>query len=187
MFKDRPRDEEMKTYTTNENKSEWGEGPWVDEPDKVVWVDPATNLDCMIHRNQVGAWCGYVGVPNTHPDYGKEYDNVDVEVHGSLTYSNKCQTQATEEHGICHVPEPGREHDIWWLGFDCAHAFDLAPQMEAHTRKMYEPGGPLADRKEEHDRIMEGDHLLPRTTYKDMHYAMHEVENLAIQINERDK
>lgn len=169
----------MRTYTT-ENKSEWGEGPWQGEPDKMTWVDPATNLDCMIHRNGAGALCGYVGVPADHPYYGQDYDNVDVEVHGGLTYANKCSEQATEEHGICHIPEPGRSEDIWWLGFDCAHAQDLCPGMEATTRKFYEPGGPLFDKKETHDKIKSNPMF--RDTYKDVDYVKSEIENLAQQI-----
>jgi len=152
----------MKTYQT-EDKTEWGEGPWQDEPDKAVWVDEATNLDCMIHRNGVGALCGYVGVGPDHPAYGKHYDDVDVDVHGGLTYANTCRETATEDHGICHVPEPGREHDIWWLGFDCSHSGDLCPEME---RRM-------------------SPSLAEWQTYKTFGYVKAEVERLAQQLEEK--
>jgi hypothetical protein len=102
-------------------------GPWDDEPDKMQWVDEATNLDCLIVRNHSGALCGYVGVPNGHPHYGKDYDTPDVEVHGGLTYADRCQEDAPEGHGICHIPDPGRPGDVWWFGFDCAHYQDLIP------------------------------------------------------------
>ena len=55
---------------TREN---WVDGPWRDEPDKVIWTDPETGLDCMILRNRTGVLCGYVGVPSTHPWYGVDY------------------------------------------------------------------------------------------------------------------
>lgn len=146
-------------YRHDKDKEAWGEGPWVDEPDKVVWVDEATDLDCMIHRNRVGALCGYVGVGPGHPWHGKHYDECDVEVHGGLTYSDKCQETATEDNGICHVPAPGREHNIWWLGFDCAHSQDVCPAYEARF----------------HDE---------RGTYKDIEYVTAQVEALAAQVVE---
>lgn len=101
-------------------------GPWQDEPDKIQWIDPATDLDCLISRGPSGALCGYVGVPPGHPWHGMDYDRIDVDVHGGLTYADACD----EGGHICHVPAPGRPKDVWWLGFDCAHAFDLCPRYE---------------------------------------------------------
>lgn len=152
------------------DKTAWGEGPWVDEPDKVVWVDEATNLDCMIHRNRVGALCGYVGVGPDHPWHGKHYDECDVMVHGGLTYSDKCQETATEDNGICHVPAPGREHDIWWLGFDCAHGQDVCPAYES---TMKATGFPLTA----FERGVWGP-----PSYKDIEYVTAEVTALAAQV-----
>jgi len=31
---------------------------------------------------------------------------------------------------ICHIPEPGTSDDIWWFGFDCAHAGDGSPLQD---------------------------------------------------------
>lgn len=55
------------------DKASWGSGAWSDEADKVQWVDEATGLDCLIVRNNGGALCGYVGVPESHPLYGVGY------------------------------------------------------------------------------------------------------------------
>jgi hypothetical protein len=57
-------------------KSEWGTGPWQDEPDDVQWVDKATKLPCWIKRNMhvTGSLCGYVGVPSYHAAYKVDYD-----------------------------------------------------------------------------------------------------------------
>lgn len=52
-----------------------------------------------------------------------------VSVHGGLTYSAPCGGH------ICHTPEPG-EPEVWWFGFDCAHAWDLVPGMEATKRSV---------------------------------------------------
>lgn len=129
-------------------------GPWQDEPDKVQWVDEATGLDCLIVRNPVmGNLCGYVGVPEGHPEFGKGYDDVPVNVHGGLTYADGCAGP------ICHEPLPGRPDTVWWLGFDCAHAFDLAPGMIKHAPELARLG-----------------------TYRTFDYVVSEVQSLARQL-----
>jgi hypothetical protein len=131
-----------KTYTGSVPRTGWPPGRWDDEPDKAQWVDPATDLDCLIVRNHQGALCGYVGLPNTHPLYGSGYsydwdDDTEtpgrivgnLDVHGGITYTATCDEGDDPSRGICHVPEAGRPHDIWWLGFDTAHHMDLVPSM----------------------------------------------------------
>ena len=172
------------------DKAAWGEGPWVDEPDKVVWVDEVTGLDCMIHRNQAGALCGYVGVGPDHPWHGKSYSEVEatgqVDVHGTLTYSDKCNEKATEANGICHVPAPGREHNIWWLGFDCAHQMDVIPGYEEFKTKhpvnaaIHDIAGMFSGLLGHPSEV--GDWTMP--TYKTIEWVTHEVEALASQIEE---
>lgn len=48
---------------------------------------------------------GYVALPKEHPCFGKSYYDIDVKVHGGLTYAEM-------------------EGDFWVVGFDTAHAFD---------------------------------------------------------------
>lgn len=117
---------ETKEYRTID-KSSWGRGPWMDEPDKIQFEDEQTGLPCLIVRNRWGALCGYVGVSEGHPAYSKHYDAVEVEVHGGLTYAAPCSVNADETKHICHLPDPGEPDHVWWLGFDCSHAGDLDP------------------------------------------------------------
>ena len=56
------------------DKSTWTRGPWDSEPDRVEWRDPASGYACLALRGPVGAWCGYVGVPEGHPAHGLHYD-----------------------------------------------------------------------------------------------------------------
>ncbi|MDP8928646.1 MAG: hypothetical protein M3O70_08760 [Actinomycetota bacterium] len=134
-----------------QDKSGWGAGPWQEEPDKVVWVDATTDLDCMIVRHpHLGHWCGYVGVAPEHPWHGISYDGCledrsctdqwecehtsperNVRVHGGVTFAGGCRDDEDPATSICHVPQPGRPTDVWWFGFDCAHAGDLAPKVAA--------------------------------------------------------
>lgn len=105
-------------------KAAWGPGPWQDEGDRKEFTH--NGFPCLANRNPMGAWCGYVAVPPGHPWHGLDYDSVEADVHGGLTYAGKC-------HGeICHVPAPGEPDDVYWLGFDCGHEFDLLPELYAH-------------------------------------------------------
>ena len=143
------------------DKSDWGDGPWQSEPDRAEWRDPQTRLPCLAIRNEFGGnWCGYVAVPPEHPAHGIDYDNVDVDVHGGLTYANHCSGQ------ICHVPEPGEPDDVWWLGFDCAHSQDIRPGGLAWEAKHGLPGLSFGG----YER------------YRDLHYVKRECARLAAQL-----
>ena len=61
--------------------------------------------------------------------HGKDYNALDVEVHGGLTYAGECSGS------ICHVPKPGEPDNVFWFGFDCAHAYDLSPATQAFYRE----------------------------------------------------
>lgn len=106
-------------------------GPWqAEDVDRADWIDADTDLDCMVLRGPGGAWCGYVGLPPGHRFHGSGWDDPDVRVHGGLTFANSCQ-ESEDPNAICHVPQPGRPAEVWWLGFDCSHALDRSPRMEA--------------------------------------------------------
>ncbi len=145
---------------TFRDRSNWGSGPWDDEPDYAHWVDPVTDMDCLIVRNDMGGLCGYAGVIEGHPAYARKYSELytffpeDLKVHGGLTYSDFCQ----EEGGhVCHVPLEGRPHNVWWLGFDCGHSCDMLPDKRAWSRGL---GG----------------------QYRSFAYVKQEVESLAKQL-----
>lgn len=151
----------MRTYTFPDYRPA-GVGPWNDEPDKAQWIDEATDLDCLIMRSAMsGALCGYVGVPPGHPWHGKDYGDLPVDVHGSLTFASFCQEGAEDGPGICHVPESGRPANVWWLEFGCAQAFDLMPAMEAMLPASLRIGG----------------------VYRDFAYVQAEVAALAAQVH----
>lgn len=77
-------------------------------------------LQCHIYKiaglgigSLSGGWhCGYVDVPGTHPLHGKHYDDVNVDVHGGLTYSDNVE-----------------ENESWRFGFDTAHHGDGAAEQ----------------------------------------------------------
>lgn len=133
---------EVQTWHTIPCKADaWGEGPWATEPDKAQWTDPATGLPCIALRAPAnGSWCGYVGVHAGHPLHGAGLHSPRVWgrlfVHGGVDYAGPCQDDdAPIEHRICHIPAPGEPDDVWWFGFDCAHALDYQPGEVARMRR----------------------------------------------------
>ena len=68
---------------------------------------------CYVRVNAWGALCGYIAIPQGHPWHGSGYDDIDVQVHGGLTYA-----QPRDTFG------PEAPVGSWVLGFDCCHAGD---------------------------------------------------------------
>ena len=93
------------------------------EGDFEEWIDPLSNYTCRISRMiQFQHWNGYVRIPDTHPCFGKGYDDIDVNVHGGLTYSDD------------HFPNYSSvtKDGYWILGFDTGHAWDRSPRIMIH-------------------------------------------------------
>ncbi len=62
--------------------------------------------------SDIGWGNGYVRIPEGHPYYEKNYDDIPVDVHGGLTVSD-------------HIFENGKHFsDGYWVGFDTAHYGD---------------------------------------------------------------
>ena len=129
------------------DRTGWSRGPWDNEPDRIEWRH--AGLPCLIVRSDTtGGLCGYVAVPNGHPCSNGMSDLDDLRVHGGVTYT--CLGCAGP---ICHVPQDDESTDIFWIGFDCSHAGDLAPY-----------------------RLRDG------SVYRDVAYVRREVESLAKQL-----
>lgn len=116
------------TEEIEHEKHEWARGEWDHEPDKEQFY--YREVPCLIVRNSLGALCGYAGVYPGHPWFKVDYDEICVEVHGGLTYSDKCAGV------ICHVPKPD-EPPVWWLGFDTAHSGDRIPGLKEYDGDWY--------------------------------------------------
>lgn len=111
--------------------TEWGLGPWLGEPDRIEFSHKG--VPCLMRRGPNGAWCGYAACEPGHPWHGHGLGYSDgppgCDVHGGLTYAGEC-------HGeICHVAAPGEPDNVWWLGFDCSHAWDLVPAFARYDTR----------------------------------------------------
>ena len=80
-----------------------------------AWTTQA-GYEAEVVAHPAGHRCGYVTVPAGHPCGGKDYNDIDVEVHGGLTY------------GIGTT-----------FGFDCAHYNDKRDEsiMSDEFKKIY--------------------------------------------------
>lgn len=115
----------MKTKTWID-KSAWADGEWQHEPDRMEWV--YLGFPCLIVRQDESWLCGYVGIPPTHPYYGKDIEDNELkfmQVHGKITLSEASQ-QSNDPRAVCHQLLPTTD-DYWWLGFDCSHSEDVFP------------------------------------------------------------
>ena len=110
---------------TTVDKSDWGPGPWQDEPDKVAWVDPDTGLDCMAKRHERLGDPYLRAEAERHPHGDRAWLLKRLERQGGMAFEEWVEDQ--RPHRVCHVPPPGQPEEVWWFGFDCAHLGDHSP------------------------------------------------------------
>jgi len=161
---------------------------WDTEPDKLEWEH--AGFKCLILRtSEMKHLCGYVGLPKWHPYYGKEYGQCLLGCEGNVpdfhppnerdAYWYNCTFEENHPslekiirvHGGLTFSQEGDgkswDKDLWWLGFDCAHAGDLVPGIRT-----------LLDK--------EGHYMRGRIgiteVYRSISYVVKETEHLAEQL-----
>jgi hypothetical protein len=89
------------------------------EGDFHEWIDEYSGYLCRIRRvKPYSCWCGYVRVPAAHNCSDIDYDDVNVEVHGGLTF------------GSNNFPDTRiYDKEYYWFGFDCGHSGDRIPYL----------------------------------------------------------
>ena len=66
---------------------------------------------CVVLFMPMGYRCGYVGLTEGNQYYYVDYDDIPIDCHGGLTYSDNRLFGQDDEH-------------VWWIGYDCGHCFD---------------------------------------------------------------
>lgn len=113
----------------------WPKGPWDDEPNEEMFEHDG--FQCVILRNGMGALCGYVVVPASHPIYQDTWQNLtSLDVHGGITFSE------TGKYFNKHVASFGIENIIvdnnsWVIGFDTCHWNDYIPGIPSSASPKY--------------------------------------------------
>jgi len=138
------------------------EKEWLKEPDRVEWWEG--EYHCLIRRHpEMKHLCGYVGVPDNHPLYGKHFTELNkINVHGGLTFSNYWDD----------------EYNLWYLGFDCGHFMDLAPGLEEQLEEIRRNNLEL---RRLHKRLLEIC-MGSWNTYRNIKYVTGEVKQLLKQL-----
>jgi hypothetical protein len=112
----------------------------INRPDDVLAKGEHVGFEWMVVHNAMGYRCGYVKVAPGHPWYGKDYYDVPADVHGGLTFAEKDVACGN-----------GGPDDGWWLGFDCAHGYDLPdPALPGRHGRMPMFGGGAVVRTQEY-------------------------------------
>lgn len=76
---------------------------------------------------EVGYANGYVAVPKDHPFFGKNYDDVSVDVHGGLIFAcpgNNITAAELPETEVLEGCLYDLDEDWWVFGFDTCHYMD---------------------------------------------------------------
>src|SRR4026208_2575071 len=101
-------------------KIKGSDNPWDNEPNRCVFS--YKGYRCIVRRTDLGHLCGYVGLPPDHKYFEKNYDDVPVDCHGGLTFSD---FWTARDYG--NNIDPSDDDGNWYIGFDAAHAWDLVP------------------------------------------------------------
>ena len=147
---------------SNVKLQSFGYGEWVEEADEATFN--YKEIDCRIHRNDFGSLCGYCKIPENHSWFEKSYDDIDVDIHGGLTFAQK-------------------EEDGYWIGFDCSHYGDISPVSERIRIK----GNDLFPIPEHLKHQTKKLKKLMYPTYKNMAFCIEECKKMADQILEAAK
>jgi hypothetical protein len=157
---DEPKFRTEYVLSSEDKLRRFGQGAWLDEPDFCEWDHGFVR--CVIRRHfEFGSLNGYIGVQPGHPWYERDYDELEVRVHGGLNCSDS-DWRFREGHEANKNPSP-TDKPLWWLGFDCSHlGFDLVPQLAQ-----------IAASFRENNRV-----------YRDFRYVRDQVNSLAEQAME---
>ena len=148
------------------------------EPD--FYFEDREGYHLFAMRNGMKAWCGYVGVPSTHPLFGKECDE-------RIAVPDRREIKIDKISPIAQLLEATKPDDgkisldvlinihggitfsgkrrygnpaLWYFGFDCSHYNDLTP-YELYRHK--------------NNRLTEG-------TYRTLHYVKSEINTLFLAL-----
>lgn len=154
------------------------EPEWENEPDYEEFE--YKGYLCNIRRNRMHAWCGYIGLPKEHPWYDKGYDEIDMDVHGGLTFA---------QMGKSTMGEMKRDKKLWFIGFDCYHGGDYSPFYEVMIKKFEDnpeafgtiEEGKLLIRSFKKMRVINASFLGAPTTYKNIEFARNECYKMVDQ------
>lgn len=153
------------------------------------WVT-AAGFRAVIIMNSLGYHCGYVGVPKTHPLYGKDYsdscealtfpaeENIGKRGPVAVLFSDGSakpdvvfDVRGSLTYADGHPQYPVPATDIWWFGYDCGHYNDAPSDQHLAQQRLRYPDMPF---------MWTADGV-----FRDVEYNIAECESLAEQLISR--
>ena len=68
----------------------------------VIFEDNHRGYDFLIQKPFETHYCGYVKIPKNHKYHDKDYDKIDIKIHGDLSFGEYIE-------------------EDWWIGWDYNH------------------------------------------------------------------
>ena len=195
-------------------KSQWGPGPWQDEPAALDWCDQTTGYACAIRRHpELGHLCGYVGVPPGHALHGWQYEDdvplredfekdgkygaVDLVIyalsgaraHGTIPLGLALKAHGGVNWSDARLPDDRATAGLWWFGFDCGHAGDFLPGVHATLKRIHIDQGTTRTFAEREKHFGLGAQMPwgEAVTYRTVEYVKTECATLALQLAQLEK
>ena len=92
------------------------------------------NKNKALNSMDTGEANGYLVIDDkNHPWYGKHYSDIDIDVHGGLTYSELVESDSLQ----CFDEIISDDVGSWMIGFDTCHYGDTAAQWPAEYVRSY--------------------------------------------------
>ena len=150
------------------DKMNWGPGPWQEEPDYLFyWVE---KYPCLILRHGLGHLCGYVGIDKSKAPESDHYDDIDLEVHGDVTYGGNRDSELKPED-----KESLQGKEYYWIGFDCAHYLDFMPASIAINRVLPETAK------------LRSQLFKSKDVYRTINFVKNEIQGMIDQLKKQDE
>lgn len=163
-------------------------------------------MKCVVVMRPMAHRCGYVGVEEGHPLYGKHYnsyldikkeDVMDREISGiiplicaALDEDDRIRIDAYfHVHGGITYSDGGENSeypilsDLWWFGFDCGHSGDSNDYTEA--KKLFSSDIEVIRRIENNERLDKEYPVYGKI--RSCEYVREECKKLADQLSEMRK
>lgn len=130
------------------------------------WVTEEGYLAAVVLSDK-GHRCGYVGITNSHKFFNKDYFDLDINVHGGLTYSKIASTYPSPDFkGLCV------------FGFDAGHAWD---RLDFEALQLYK----LTQEQKDHIEFLKKCQI-SNSSLKTLDYMIDECNNLSKQLSKNE-
>lgn len=135
---------------------------------------------CMVVFTQMHR-CGYVFLPPTHRYYQKDYESIDINCHGGLTYSNSIK-KFLPELELFNLFK-----NYWVIGFDCGHYVNNDSEDLETAIKYFGDNNELLLKLSKFKKIISNnENLQSHGTIKTMEFVEKELRNMTSDLSKNE-